>query len=175
MDENRKNIIVKEIHYWKDNKMLPEQYCNYLLALYTEGNPSESLRSEGKGRKRANKGFLFLTLIPLSVFILYFTELSFDLQIALSILSIIVGIGITYYFFRKGFHFQLSLVITALISLLLSVELTVYFSPNMTQILYLTVLANCILWIFMGKKLKLLYFVISGYLGIIVLAISIFV
>lgn len=175
MDENRKNIIVKEILYWKDNKMLPEQYCNYLLALYTEGNPSESLKSEGQGPKRANKGFLFLTLIPLSVLILYFTELSFDLQIALSILSILVGIGITYYFFKKGFQFQLSLVITALILLLLTVELTVYFFPDMPQILYLTVLGNCVMWIFVGKKLKLLYFLISGYLGIIVLAISIFV
>ena len=37
MDENRKQIIIKEIGYWKNNKLLPEQYCNFLLALYTEG------------------------------------------------------------------------------------------------------------------------------------------
>ena len=37
MDENRKQIIIKEIGYWKNNKLLPEQYCDFLLALYTEG------------------------------------------------------------------------------------------------------------------------------------------
>ncbi|MEM5598685.1 hypothetical protein AAHB53_24595 [Niallia circulans] len=41
MQDQRKTIIVKEIAYWKENKMLPEHYCDYLLTLYTEGNGVE--------------------------------------------------------------------------------------------------------------------------------------
>ena len=33
MDETRKQIIINEIHYWKKNHLLPEQYCDFLLAL----------------------------------------------------------------------------------------------------------------------------------------------
>ncbi|MEK4065574.1 hypothetical protein [Peribacillus sp. FSL R5-0717] len=35
MDEMRKKIIIQEINSWKESRMLPEQYCNYLLALWS--------------------------------------------------------------------------------------------------------------------------------------------
>lgn len=42
MDNQRKSIIIKEIHLWKKTGLLPEHYCNYLLALYSEGEIIES-------------------------------------------------------------------------------------------------------------------------------------
>ena len=36
MNESRKQIIINEIGYWKKNQILPEQYCDFLLALYTK-------------------------------------------------------------------------------------------------------------------------------------------
>lgn len=173
MDENRKKMIIKEILYWKENRMLPEQYCDYLLALYTEGNHSDNEEKEHAKRKPVSKGFLFLLLIPLFVFILYFTELSFDLQMALMTIAFITGFGVTYYFFKKRMQFQVSLVLTALILLLATVEATVHFFPHLPALLYGIVFVNCLLWIIAGKKLKLLYFSISGFLGIGVLFISI--
>ncbi len=37
MDQQRKATIIHEIKYWKDNHLLPPHYCDFLLALYTEG------------------------------------------------------------------------------------------------------------------------------------------
>lgn len=37
MTNPRKKIILNEILFWKQNKLLPEHYCDFLAALYTEG------------------------------------------------------------------------------------------------------------------------------------------
>ncbi|RTR35301.1 hypothetical protein EKG37_05335 [Robertmurraya yapensis] len=172
MDENRKKVIVTEILYWKQNKMLPEQYCDYLLALYTEGNqPVE----QGKSKtKLAKYNMMPLLLIPVFVFLLYFTELSFDLQMGLSSIILLSGVAFTVYFFKKGMAFQISLVITALLLLLFSVELIVHFFPEGVFILYIVLLGNCLLWLLAGKKFKLMYFHLSGYVGMALIVISMF-
>ncbi|TKC19940.1 hypothetical protein [Robertmurraya kyonggiensis] len=172
MDENRKKIIINEILYWKQNKMLPEQYCDYLLALYTEGNqPTE----QGKSKAKLGKyNLLPLLLIPVFVFLLYFTELSFDLQMGLSSIILLCGVALTVYFFKKGMAFQISLVISALLLLLISVEWIVHFFPEGIIILYAVLIGNCLLWLLAGKKLKLMYFLLSGYVGMGLLVISMF-
>src|SRR5690625_1687177 len=38
MGEERNRIIIEEIEMWKKNRLLPEMYCNYLLALYSKGD-----------------------------------------------------------------------------------------------------------------------------------------
>lgn len=50
MDEMRKKIIIQEINSWKESRMLPEQYCSYLLALYGQGElpPSKSNETASK-------------------------------------------------------------------------------------------------------------------------------
>jgi hypothetical protein len=37
MKEQRKKIITSEIEYWRRSNLLPGQYCDFLLNLYTEG------------------------------------------------------------------------------------------------------------------------------------------
>ncbi|ARK29345.1 hypothetical protein [Halalkalibacter krulwichiae] len=37
MDKHRKEIIIREIQYWKKSKLLPDHYCDFLLTLYSEG------------------------------------------------------------------------------------------------------------------------------------------
>ena len=37
MSNQRKQIILNEITFWKQNKLLPEHYCDFLMTLYTEG------------------------------------------------------------------------------------------------------------------------------------------
>ena len=44
MDPTRKKIILNEINFWKQNNMLPEHYCDYLIALYSEGENPEQLQ-----------------------------------------------------------------------------------------------------------------------------------
>lgn len=172
MDEYRKKVITNEILYWKQSKMLPEQYCDYLLALYTEGNqPME----QGKSKVRVAKyNVLLLLLIPVFVFLLYFTELSFDLQMGLSSIMLICVAALTVYFFKKGIAFQISLVIFTLLLLLLSVETIVHFFPEGNFMLYVVLIGNCLLWLLAGRKLKLMYFLLSGYVGMGLLVISMF-
>lgn len=177
MDEKRKTIIINEIVTWKENRMLPEHYCDYLLALYTEGNSPESEPSKLKGTKKKfqKSTILPLLLIPIYVFFFYFTELSFDLQMSLGVVLIIIAMLTTYYFFRKGIQYQIALIISGLILLLTSTEVASHYMGENIFILYFILAVNCLLWIVTGKKLKLLYFMISGYLGLGVLTLSIFI
>lgn len=175
MSHNRKEIIVKEIYYWKETKLLPEQYCNFLLALYTEG---EQVNGTKMG-KRSTKRKLFLPyttllLIPIGIFI-YFTELSFFLQMTLFALLLIFGFGASFYFFRKATDFIVPMISTALVALLCSVDYVTYVFPNSGVSLYTIITLNCIAWFIIGRKAKLLSFIISSILGLLLLIGSIFI
>ena len=53
MDPGHRLIIVNEIEKWRENNLLSAQYCDFLLALYTEGkNPSHIVKkSTTRNRK----------------------------------------------------------------------------------------------------------------------------
>ncbi|MEH6940009.1 hypothetical protein V7056_19515, partial [Bacillus sp. JJ664] len=93
MDQQRKQIIIKEIKFWKENRMLPEQYCDYLLSIYTEGELRDNSQVFGYHKLWALLGVLPILMIPFVTYILYFTELSLNLQI-LIFLSVFVFLGI---------------------------------------------------------------------------------
>ncbi|KQL20552.1 hypothetical protein ACFFHH_09625 [Cytobacillus solani] len=175
MNENRKNIIVNEILSWKKARMLPEQYCDYLLALYTEGNqPEISKKGISRGGFWKNH-YLFILLIPLTLFLIHFTELSITLQMPLFILFVLAGIIFTIYFSRKGLLLQIPMIVSALILLLTSVEFFSSVFPERPLFLYFNLVINCFLWLLCGWKLKQLAFAISGVLGLVLLIIYIFV
>jgi hypothetical protein len=175
MSDNRKEIIVKEIYYWKETKLLPEQYCNFLLALYTEG---EQVNGKKVGKRSTKRKFFLaytpLLLIPIGIFI-YFTELSFFLQMTLYALLLLFGFGASFYFFRKATDFIVPMISTALIALLCSVDFVTYVFPNSGISLYAIIILNCIAWFLIGRKAKLLSFVISSILGLLLLIGSIFI
>ncbi|MCM3599548.1 hypothetical protein M3175_02315 [Robertmurraya korlensis] len=175
MSDNRKEIIVKEIYYWKETKLLPEQYCNFLLALYTEG---EQVNGKKAGKRSIKSKFFLaytsLLLIPIGIFI-YFTELSFFLQTTLYALLLLFGFGASFYFFRKATEFIVPMISTALIALLCSVDFVTYAFPNSAVSLYAIIILNCIAWFIIGRKAKLLSFIISSILGLLLLSGSIFI
>ncbi|MCG7345110.1 hypothetical protein MHZ92_13270 [Sporosarcina sp. ACRSL] len=43
MNVQRKKIIMAEINYWKQNKLLPEHYCDFLITLYTQGDHEQEI------------------------------------------------------------------------------------------------------------------------------------
>ncbi|KON87020.1 hypothetical protein AF332_09485 [Sporosarcina globispora] len=175
MDDNRKKIIVNELLYWKKSRMLPDRYCDYLLALYTEG-------SQPKGTKKdKNEMFLylinliFLLLVPISALLIYFTELSIILQTAILILIIFICILFVFYFSRKAKLIHIPLISAALILLMGSVGLVSELYSDNRAILYAALVINCILWLLAGLKLKFQYLWISGTFGLMLIVISIFV
>ncbi|KAB2338547.1 hypothetical protein F7731_03030 [Cytobacillus depressus] len=175
MNETRKKVIVNEIRNWRKNRLLPEHYCDYLLALYTEGNESIDMKGPASPKKRYRKNhYLFMLFIPLTFVLIHFTELSITLQITFAILFVLIGIIFTLYFIRKGILLQIPLIVSAFILLLSSVEFISRLYPESLIGLYLGIVVNCLLWLFTGWKLKLHSFSISGILGIILIIIFIF-
>jgi hypothetical protein len=171
MNEHRKNIIIKEILYWKENRMLPEQYCDFLLTLYTEGNRPKEQENWRLTKRMRFQNVLYFLLISFSLFVIYFTELSFILQMAFVAIFVLVGLAGIYYFSRKNMSYQFPFIALALILLFSSVEIVSGVFPKSQLPLVIVVILNCVLWYIAGWKLKLLYFKISAYLGFIIVII----
>ncbi|WP_071395798.1 hypothetical protein [Bacillus tuaregi] len=171
MQDSRKQIIINEITYWKKNRLLPEHYCDFLLAIYTEGN---GIEEKSKKSHWLKKELLLPLFIPIIMIILYFTELSFILQLVFSIILILMGIYLTFLFKKKGLLFQIPLIVTALVVLFSSVKLTLALLPENLLVLYIVLGLNCIMWLAGGWRFKQLHFTLSGILGLFLLSLALF-
>ncbi|WP_231563724.1 hypothetical protein [Anoxybacillus sp. KU2-6(11)] len=92
MEQKRKEIIINEIKYWKQTRLLPEQYCDFLLALYTEGNHNDVDQSTKQVPTWAVRFTMIMIgiFLPFALLVIYFTELSFVLQTLILSLFVIV-------------------------------------------------------------------------------------
>ncbi|MEC0298112.1 hypothetical protein [Peribacillus frigoritolerans] len=169
MDEMRKKIIIQEINSWKESRMLPEQYCNYLLALYGQGELPPSKSNETASKKNdIFFGVLIGIFFAFIVFLNYFTEITIRMQMLMTTISILVfGLAVRRLKGRK-IIFQMALMGMVLSLLLLTVGLAEFMAPGKAAILYIFLFINCGLWILLGNKLKLLHFSIAGSLGALV-------
>jgi hypothetical protein len=171
---SRKELIVNEIHLWKQANMLPEHYCDYLLALYTEGDGMEHSDQKSAKKKAMLKDFLYsICAILISLFVIYFTELSIVLQttILASFVGLLVAIGI--YYIKKQLSPLLLYMAAACIFLLASIDITEELFGRSSFGMYITLFLNCFIWISAGLKWKLGYFSLSGLAGGILLIIFI--
>jgi hypothetical protein len=102
MNAQRKKIIMTEINYWKQNKLLPEQYCDFLIMLYTEGNREQEISATtdailSREKKKVNvRAILIQTLYILIAFAILGSSLKlwtlfFDGQSMLLIALLIVN------------------------------------------------------------------------------------
>ncbi|KHF31219.1 hypothetical protein LR68_00168 [Anoxybacillus sp. BCO1] len=92
MEQKRKEIIINEIKYWKQTRLLPEQYCDFLLALYTEGNRDDvetQTKQVPAWAIRATAVMIGICLL-FALLVIYFTELSFVLQTLILSLFVII-------------------------------------------------------------------------------------
>lgn len=124
MDKKRK-IILTEIQSWKKHKLLPEHYCDFLTALYTEGSDkyqqlserpilSSGKRSGFLKRKAANIFFAFSLILGVGFILFlgyYFSDFSLQLQIGI-ICLLLCFIGVWFKWFYVQF---LSLFVLMLI------------------------------------------------------------
>ncbi|WP_417899558.1 hypothetical protein ABN702_04385 [Bacillus haimaensis] len=175
MNRQRKDTIIQEIHYWKDSRLLPEHYCDYLLALYTEGEGSnKQAKVPKKNLFHLSLAFLIPLFVPITFLVIYFTELSIDLQMLPIIFFILLSL-LGYYVFRKEhFFIHIPIVTTALLVLLLSLKLVEATGYHSTKML-VTVGAQAVGWFVIGFLKKWYYLnvaaVITGLLisGVIIL------
>ncbi|MFG6121087.1 hypothetical protein [Thalassobacillus sp. B23F22_16] len=132
MTKERKEIILQEIQYWKANRLLPESYCDYLLALYTQG---EGLTHPSPGPRQwviVTRIMIAFLMLPISFLVIYFTETAFIMQTG--ILSIFVlGTGLTavYLYNKKSIDFSMYATMGLLLLLLWNVHIiSLWQAPN---------------------------------------------
>ncbi|WP_188453635.1 hypothetical protein [Virgibacillus oceani] len=171
MAEERIAIIIKEINYWKQHKLLPEMYCDYLLALYTKGTGQGEANTTEKGKIKMVlilQFILQLLLLPFSFLVTYFTEFHPIMQ--LGILSLFIVLSFWQYKSLKtedNIICQLSFVIFLLLVFLTSVfagEILIRSNQWLTTII---MLLNFLGWIVCSKKKGILYLNFIGIIGII--------
>lgn len=159
MDSERTKIIINEIKIWKKSRMLPEKYCDYLLALYTKGDQRHEDVLEQKKQsltviQMLNSLFL-ITLVPLSFFVIYITKLSSIMQVFLLILFLI-------YSFQqmiknqkeKNILFSLALFVSMLNFLLMTILIGKAYMTNNGIFIQFIGMFQFILWLIYAYKIN---------------------
>lgn len=178
MENPRKKIIINEILFWKQNKLLPEHYCDFLMTLYSEGEELQfqdelSHKKSVKAKDKRNKLAIaiLISLVALLLFSLLFVITQYFFVTAI-IAGIVAVIFMIYsYKFAKKYDLLAPLlqVAAALLIFGISVKISLVYFENNNVVLYSLLIANCLMWTITGIKLKLHYFTISGVLGIVLL------
>ena len=164
MTDERRKIIVEEITYWKEHKLLPEEQCDFLIALYTQGEGEKRFFEPKYEKAFIVYVLLLVSLIPLSIIVTYFTQIALPLQVSLLIVFLLFAL-FSYFLFKKyRFQYTYIALLTALILILfMTVFMANYFSTN-ELMLPMIILFNFISWFIIGKweKLKLLQVISVG-------------
>lgn len=176
MTEDRKLIIIKEIKHWKESHLLPSHYCDFLLALYTEGEPEPETVTDKPDSDQINLFSvvimaLNLFLLPITFFILYFTHLNVTMQVLVSFFILAVAFGF-YVVSKKKLELYIIYAFTILLSIILLISVTLI-HQNFGSILITSLLAGiqCISWIFIGFRKKSKFLVVLGSIGIVMSAL----
>ena len=179
MSNQRKQIILNEITFWKKSKLLPEQYCDFLMTLYTEGNHEDDkqigkAKHSVKGQEQRKNKWMFIVfpLLAIALFTLLFTlDASWLTVIPAAILAIGTFIAAFYFAKKNGLLTSILYISGALVLFGLSVKLCLTFLPGNNVALYSVLIGNSLFWLLSGVTLKLIYFTISGALGIMAIIV----
>ena len=91
MDPVKRKIILKEIEHWRDSKLLPDHYCDFLRNLYIEQDASHSPQLRVRnGSKFSAKVLLYIAGVIsfILLLLLYFTTFLPMMQTMLSVFLI---------------------------------------------------------------------------------------
>lgn len=104
MNQDRRQIIVKEIDHWRRSKLLPDQYCDFLLNLYADQDAihtnKEQHHTVGKAIAAVQRAtglqwlLTFGTFTLISFVVLYFNEFHPLLQMAVIVSAVAVFLRI---------------------------------------------------------------------------------
>ncbi|MDX8341868.1 MULTISPECIES: hypothetical protein [Rossellomorea] len=172
--DSKTETIIREIQFWKQTKLLPEQYCDYLIAFYTGGSGINDRKQAVNRRSITFTDVLIsMCILAISLFVIYFTELSIVLQTAIlaGFVGLLLGMGI--YYTKKQLSPMLLYASAACILLLSSIDVSEVVFKGSSLELYITLFLNCFLWIGAGVKWKQNYFSFAGFIGVVLVSIYI--
>ncbi|MCT8139695.1 hypothetical protein H1D32_19455 [Anaerobacillus sp. CMMVII] len=167
----RKKIIIDEIKHWKKTRLLPEQYCNFLLTLYTEGEETGNLVVPKENRSKRLFQLIMMTfglvIFGLTFLVIYFTDFSPFLQTGLVFIfsSIMFLLAVSVKKDNKIFM-HLYILLGALMVFLAMVYGVSSFFPDQPQAIFVTIIFTCFVWLLIGKRYNLKYFIFSGVFGV---------
>lgn len=169
MDARRKAIIINEIIYWKESNLLPDQYCDYLLALYTEGTDEKSDTPAKKQRKNMLTIFFLminLFLVPFIALIIINTDITIVLSITYLILALAICLTLSY-FGAKVFLIDSTYISLALLLNIFLISLIVVnqWIPQ-AWIGLMIVFIQLVAWVVLGAKISNKWLMIMGILGL---------
>lgn len=178
MDDKRKAIIINEILYWKKNKLLPHNYCDYLLALYSggdHGNKSLFQRVlKVSSSKKASIIMNVILLVTLSLVVFYFTQNTTVLQISFIILFLFLAF-LAFYRVKRDDQFpNIFLPMILLLILIVTVYTTIMLVSRHQLLVNMIIILNIISWFIIGFKKRLTYLLIISVLAFIFLLIRFF-
>ena len=176
MNPQRKRIIISEIKYWKQNKLLPEHYCDFLITLYAQGEGDNEFLAKPeeaifvKEKKNVNRTIIQLTTLAIlvcsSMFVLVqYPEITLTLATMLTFAFLLMT-------FRKKMNRSIApflYILASFMILAISLKLWFVYFDGHTMLLLGLLMLNCSLWLFAGRLLKLLYFTISGTAGLLLI------
>ena len=176
MSNPKKQIIMNEITFWKQNKLLPEHYCDFLMTLYSEGNNEQEITGNAKNavrnvEKRKKWSFAsFFPIIAVIIILLLFTiQFEWVVIAVAAVFALACLIGAIYFAQKNKVLATMLQLATALSLLGVTLKIcTTYFTGN-NEMLYILLLLNCLLWLLSGIIMKIIYFTLSGILGGIVI------
>lgn len=180
-EQIKKKLIIREISFWKKNHLLPEHYCDFLMQLYTEGEALLEEQEEVSKQavlkndsapiiKVVQMLMLALTTLAMIVLMFLFAQKYAIIPIAL---SCTIFIALVYYLLKTANSRTLTNTLiyatAALLLFAISIKVSTLLAPRHSLITLGVLLINCILWIIVGVQKKLIYFMISGILGIVLM------
>jgi hypothetical protein len=177
MKEERAKTIVDEIRYWKQNRLIPTEYCDFLLALYTQGDTQDRHRYQGNNSFYYYTFYIWLAfslfLLPLSFLVIYFTEMGIIMQTGLlSSFVVIEWIHVRWLKYKESDWLLIPLIVGILVFLLASISSAQHFyGPGWS--LYITLMLNCTLWMVVGRLYRVQMIFYSGVIGAMLLIIYI--
>ncbi|MFD2630851.1 hypothetical protein [Oceanobacillus kapialis] len=171
MSEERISTIVNEIHYWKEHHLLPDTYCDFLLALYTngEGVPDSVTKQVSTGSRMGRWLQIVLVsfLVPFSFYVHYFTPINLFWQIGMILLFLCYS-SWTYISVKKRnemlYHVSL---ITSIFLMFFMTLLIGKIIPLEGTWLSIAFAVNFIGWILLGKYFKQNYLIIIGIIALL--------
>lgn len=163
--------IAKEIKYWKKNKLLPEVYCDYLLALYTKGEGITLGEYETPDKRlkliRLAKMALQLLLLPFSFIVIYFTQYDDEMQMIILFLFIVFAFW-QYKFFKKEqtIYYHLSMAVFLLLLLIVTIHIAdLYIEKELVT--YILLMMHFLGWLLLSRKNHSKYLAFASIFGIL--------
>jgi hypothetical protein len=170
MDDEKRRLIVKEIDHWRRSRLLPEQYCDFLLNLYLEDGKDKPKSLMGVSAESiAASSWKIWVLVLAITGIISFSALnfnSFGIAMQIGILAVLVAGGYTFGFQKRNTAPFAAHLFTGFASILLLfiglyiMKLHGWVSPNVS----VGYIAFCsIIWLLAGLTARIKALQFSGW------------